>query len=185
MHPRPDAAGVPRMGRPVVGLRADDRYLVVPPFFHSFGYKSGWLASLMVGATVLPQMIFDVNDVVARIPRDRVTILPGPPTLYQSILSALDSGTASDFRTLRLAVTGAAVVPVELVHRMRRQIGFETVLPRPNWSHGSYRSLDDVPSRRRRRDHRGHVRARDRGSHRLPDRGRGETTSHEGRPEKC
>jgi len=38
----------------VVGLRTGDRYLVVLPFFHTFGYKSGWLASLRMGATVLP-----------------------------------------------------------------------------------------------------------------------------------
>ena len=112
----------------IVGLRAGDRYLVVPPFFHSFGYKAGWLASLMMGATVLPQPVFDVDAVLARIARDRVTVLPGPPTLYQSILAALDAGKAPDLRSLRLAVTGAAVIPVELVTRMRTRIGFETVL---------------------------------------------------------
>ena len=35
----------------VVGLRAGDRYLIVNPFFHSFGYKAGWLSALMCGAT--------------------------------------------------------------------------------------------------------------------------------------
>jgi acyl-CoA synthetase (AMP-forming)/AMP-acid ligase II len=112
----------------IVGLRAGDRYLVVPPFFHSFGYKAGWLASLMMGATVIPQMTFDVDAVLARIARDRVTVLPGPPTLYQSLLAAMDAGKAPDLRSLRLAVTGAAVVPVELVRRMRQDLGFQTVL---------------------------------------------------------
>jgi HIP---CoA ligase len=112
----------------IAGLRAADRYLVVPPFFHSFGYKAGWLASLMMGATILPQAVFDVDAVLARIARDRVSVLPGPPTLYQSLLSAMDAGKAPDLRSLRLAVTGAAVVPVELVRRMRRDLGFETVL---------------------------------------------------------
>ena len=112
----------------IAGLRAGDRYLVVPPFFHSFGYKAGWLASLMMGATVLPQATFDVRAVLARIERDRVTVLPGPPTLYQSILAALDQGDAPALGSLRLAVTGAAVVPVDLVRRMQRDIGFETVL---------------------------------------------------------
>ena len=27
-----------------VGIREGDRYLIVNPFFHSFGYKAGWLA---------------------------------------------------------------------------------------------------------------------------------------------
>ena len=112
----------------VVGLRAGDRYLVVPPFFHSFGYKAGWLACLMMGATILPQAVFDGEAVLARIARDTVSVLPGPPTLYQSLLMAIDAGKAPDLRSLRLAVTGAAVIPVELIERMRSQIGFETVL---------------------------------------------------------
>jgi acyl-CoA synthetase (AMP-forming)/AMP-acid ligase II len=111
----------------VVGLREGDRYLVVNPFFHSFGYKAGWLASLVRGATVLPQAVFDVPAVLARISRDRISVLPGPPTLYQSLLAHPDLGS-HDLSALRLAVTGAAAVPVELVHRMRRELGFETVL---------------------------------------------------------
>ena len=112
----------------LAGLRAGDRYLVVPPFFHTFGYKAGLLASLMTGATVIPQAVFDVDAVLARIARDRVSVVPGPPTLYQSLLAALEAGKAPDLRSLRLAVTGAAVIPVELVERMRTKLGFETVL---------------------------------------------------------
>ncbi len=111
----------------VVGLREGDRYLVVNPFFHSFGYKAGWLASFMRGATVLPETVFDVDRVLERIERDRVSMLPGPPTLYQGLLS--HPGLAQhDLSSLRLAVTGAAVIPVELVERMRDELGFDTVI---------------------------------------------------------
>ncbi len=111
----------------LVGLRAGDRYLIVNPFSHSFGYKAGWLACLLRGATALPQAVFDVPEVLARIARDRITVLPGPPTLYQMIL-AHPERRAYDLSTLRLAVTGAAAIPVELIHRMRRELGFDTVL---------------------------------------------------------
>jgi HIP---CoA ligase len=111
----------------LVGLRAGDRYLVVVPFFHSFGYKAGWLASLIAGAIVLPHPIFDVDAVLARIAADRITVLPGPPTLYLSLLAHPARATA-DLSSLRLAVTGAASVPVELVRRMGGELGFETVL---------------------------------------------------------
>jgi acyl-CoA synthetase (AMP-forming)/AMP-acid ligase II len=111
----------------IVGLRASDRYLVALPFFHSFGYKAGWLASLMMGATTYPLAVFDVNAVLDRVERHGITVLPGPPSLYQSILARDDLATRK-LDTLRLAVTGAAVVPVELVGRMRREIGFDTVL---------------------------------------------------------
>jgi acyl-CoA synthetase (AMP-forming)/AMP-acid ligase II len=110
-----------------VGLRAGDRYLVVVPFFHSFGYKAGFLAALMSGATVLPQAVFDAEQVLARIGPDRVTVLPGPPALYQTMLAHPACGEA-DLSSLRLAVTGAAVIPVELIARMHEELGFELVL---------------------------------------------------------
>ena len=108
----------------VVGLTEEDRYLVVAPFFHCFGYKAGWLACLMRGATILPQPTFDVDAVLERIPRDRVSVLPGPPALYQTLLSR----DRPPLPSLRLAVTGAAVIPVRLVERMRDELGFETVI---------------------------------------------------------
>jgi acyl-CoA synthetase (AMP-forming)/AMP-acid ligase II len=111
----------------VVGLREGDRYLVVNPFFHSFGYKAGWLASLLRGATVLPHAVFDVPAVLERVGKERVSVLPGPPTLYQSILAHPDRARF-DLSALRLAVTGAAAIPVELIHRMRRELGFETII---------------------------------------------------------
>jgi acyl-CoA synthetase (AMP-forming)/AMP-acid ligase II len=111
----------------LVGLRQGDRYLIVNPFFHSFGYKAGWLASLMRGATVLPQPVFDVPTVLERVGRERVSVLPGPPTLYQSLLAHPDR-SRYDLSCLRLAVTGAAPTPVELIHRMRDELGFETVI---------------------------------------------------------
>jgi acyl-CoA synthetase (AMP-forming)/AMP-acid ligase II len=111
----------------VTGLARGDRYLVVLPFFHSFGYKAGILASLMAGATILPEAVFDVGAVLARIPRDRVSVLPGPPALYQSLLAHPDLAR-TNLSSLRLAVTGAAVIPVELVHRMRRELAFETII---------------------------------------------------------
>jgi HIP---CoA ligase len=111
----------------IVGLTAGDRYLVVNPFFHTFGYKAGILACLMAGATVVPEPVFDAAAVMARIGTERISVLPGPPTLYQTLLS--DPRRAEhDLASLRLGVTGAAVVPVELVQAMRDELGFDTVL---------------------------------------------------------
>jgi len=110
-----------------VGLRDSDRYLIVNPFFHSFGYKSGWLACLIAEATILPQAVFEAEAVLNRIAHDKVSVLPGAPTLYQSMLvsPALKN---TDLSSLRMAVTGAAVVPRQLVERMHSELGFKIVL---------------------------------------------------------
>jgi acyl-CoA synthetase (AMP-forming)/AMP-acid ligase II len=111
----------------IVGLKESDRYLVVNPFFHTFGYKAGLLACLMQGATLVPVDVFDVDKVLALIGSEHISVVPGPPTLYQSILDH-PARASHDLSSLRLAVTGAAVVPVELVKRMRSELSFETVL---------------------------------------------------------
>ncbi len=48
----------------VVGLRHGDRYLIINPFFHSFGLKAGILACLIKGATIVPHAVFDVPSVM-------------------------------------------------------------------------------------------------------------------------
>jgi acyl-CoA synthetase (AMP-forming)/AMP-acid ligase II len=111
----------------VVGLREGDRYLVVNPFFHAFGLKAGILASVIKGATIIPHPVFDVPSVMQRVDDEKVTMLPGPPAIYQTILDhpELDQ---FDLSTLRLSVTGAAAVPVEMINRMRRELTFETIV---------------------------------------------------------
>lgn len=111
----------------VVGLRGDDRYLLVNPFFHAFGYKAGILACLMSGCTALPHSVFDAGQVLERVERDGVTMLPGPPALYQGLLADKSRG-ARDLSSLRLAVTGAAVIPVSLIHQMKSELGFDVVI---------------------------------------------------------
>jgi acyl-CoA synthetase (AMP-forming)/AMP-acid ligase II len=111
----------------IVGLREGDRYLIVMPFFHSFGYKAGWFSSLMRGATTFPEPIFDVNVVLKRVQQDRITMLPGPPALYQSLLLHPERANF-DISSLRLAVTGAASIPVELIRRMKDELHFETII---------------------------------------------------------
>ena len=108
-------------------LAATDRYLVVNPFFHSFGYKAGILACLVSGATLVPQLVYDAGRAMSLVAAERITVLPGPPTIYQTILDHPDRA-AHDLSSLRLAVTGAATVPVALIERMRRELSFEAVL---------------------------------------------------------
>ena len=107
-------------------MEAGDRYLIVNPFFHTFGYKAGWLAALVSGATILPHLVFDAEAVMTRIENERITVLPGPPTLYQTLLNN-PRLREFDLSSLRVAVTGASAIPPVLIQRMRRELGFRHV----------------------------------------------------------
>ncbi|HEX7715884.1 MAG TPA: AMP-binding protein, partial [Marmoricola sp.] len=110
--------GVARAWGELGGVTADDRYLVINPFFHSFGYKAGIVVGLTTGATLYPVTTFDLDRTMQLIQDARITVLPGAPTIYQSLLAA-PNRRDYDLSSLRLAVTGAAVVPVVLIERMR------------------------------------------------------------------
>jgi acyl-CoA synthetase (AMP-forming)/AMP-acid ligase II len=104
-----------------------DRYLCINPFFHNFGYKAGILACLQTGATLVPQLTFDPEKAMRTVQEQRITVLPGPPTIYQTLLDH-PARKNFDLSSLRFAVTGAATVPVVLIERMRDEFGFDIVL---------------------------------------------------------
>lgn len=104
------------------GVDADDQYLVVNPFFHSFGYKVGIVTGLLTGATLHPVATFDLDETMRIIEERRITVLPGAPTIFSSLLGA-PGRAGRDLSSLRLAVTGAAVVPIPLIEQMRAPSG--------------------------------------------------------------
>lgn len=110
----------------IIGLLPGDRYLIVNPFFHSFGYKAGWLTCLLAGATILPHAVFDAEAIFERVSGERITVLPGPPALYLSMLAhpRLES---ADLGSLRIAVTGASTIPPQLIERIRHELGCAVV----------------------------------------------------------
>ncbi len=108
-------------------LTPSDRYLCINPFFHNFGYKAGILACLQTGATLIPQLTFDPQQAMRAVQEHRITVLPGPPTIYQSLLDHPARGDY-DLSSLRFAVTGAATVPVVLIERMQSELDFDIVL---------------------------------------------------------
>ncbi|ADU01231.1 3-((3aS,4S,7aS)-7a-methyl-1,5-dioxo-octahydro-1H-inden-4-yl)propanoate--CoA ligase FadD3 [Mycolicibacterium gilvum] len=108
-------------------LTRDDRYLCINPFFHNFGYKAGILACLQTGATLYPELTFDPGETMQAVQEHRITVLPGPPTIYQTLL---DHPRRSEFdlSSLRFAVTGAATIPVVLIERMQSELDIDIVL---------------------------------------------------------
>jgi acyl-CoA synthetase (AMP-forming)/AMP-acid ligase II len=126
---QPHASTLRAMGdwADLVGLEPTDRYLVINPFFHSFGYKAGIVAGLITACTLVPIPTFDVQRAMEVITAERISMIPGPPTIYHTLLND-PTFDPTEVDTLRLAVTGAAAVPVSLVEDMRNVLGFQNVI---------------------------------------------------------
>ncbi len=109
------------------GLSHGERYLIVNPFFHSFGFKAGWVVCLLAGATMLPMAQFDVAETARLIEAERVNFMPGPPTIFQ-ILLAHKEAHPFDASTMRGGTSGAASVPPVLIERMRSELHMRDVI---------------------------------------------------------
>ena len=111
----------------MTGLRAGDRYLMINPYFHMFGLKAGILACVAAGAVMLPEPVFDVANAIDRMARERVTVLPAPPTIYLDVLNH-PSRPRRDLSSLRIGLTSAAEIPPMLVRRMHDELGLPTIV---------------------------------------------------------
>ena len=151
----------------VVGLREGDRYLIVNPFFHSFGLNAGIVACIVKGATIIPHAVFDVDAVMKRAAEEQVSMLPGPaddlpvdprPPARRRVRHVVAAARGHG----RGAGAGRADPP----HARRARVRDDRHRLRP---HRGDRHRDDVPPRRRPRDDLHHVGPRDprrRGAHR-------------------
>ncbi len=110
-----------------VGIRRGDRVLVIPPFFHAFGYRSGAIVSMMRGAVLIPHLTYDAEEILKRVERERISVIPGPPAIFHGMLQH-PRMAAFDRSSLRLGITGGAVVPATLIRRMREDLGFAGVV---------------------------------------------------------
>ncbi len=108
-------------------LSPTDRYLMVNPYFHTFGYKAGILPSILFGTTMIPLAVYSPTEAMRVVESERATVFPGAPTIFQTILDD-PARAAHDLSSLRLVVTGAAIVPVVLIERIQRDLGVDTVI---------------------------------------------------------
>jgi HIP---CoA ligase len=109
------------------GLSQGERYLIVNPFFHSFGMKVGWVACLMAGAVMVPMPQFDVEAAAKCIERDRINFLPGAPTIFQMLIARKREKPFAT-SSLRGGTTGAATVPPILIEQIREELGIKDII---------------------------------------------------------
>src|SRR5215510_7024188 len=109
-----------------LSLQRGDRGLVALPFFHTFGYKAGWMALLLNGATTYPVAVFDGITLMESIDRNEITFLPGTPTMFWPLVDD-PRRDEFDLSSLKKAIVAATFLPVELVHRLKAEVGIEIV----------------------------------------------------------
>ncbi|MDF0528376.1 AMP-binding protein [Tsukamurella sp. 8F] len=107
-------------------LSPSDRYGIVSPFFHGFGYKAGVIAALTAGSSIHPVLTFDPPSLLAWIEAERITVLPGAPTVFIGLLGEPQL-SRFDTTSLRFATCGAATVPDNLFPRMLDELHFDRV----------------------------------------------------------
>lgn len=107
-------------------LSEADRYAIVNPFFHSFGYKAGAIASLAAGTTIYPVLTFDPEALMQLVQEAGITVLPGAPTIFITLINH-PRRAEFDLSSLRFSIAGAASVPETLFEQMQDVLGFDEV----------------------------------------------------------
>ena len=101
---------------------ADDVVLGVLPLFHIFGLNVVLDLSLAVGATVVLVERFDPASALESIVEHGITVVSGPPTMWAA-WAALPGADPEAFRSVRIAVSGAAKLPVETAQLVEDRFG--------------------------------------------------------------
>ncbi|MDX1645200.1 MAG: long-chain fatty acid--CoA ligase [Thermoanaerobaculia bacterium] len=104
--------------RDMIRATHEDVGLAVLPLFHSFGQTCVLNAGFCAGMTVVMLPRFEPGAVFDVMEREKITVFAGVPTMYWGLLNAPE---ADDHdldrieRTLRIAVSGGASLPVKVL----------------------------------------------------------------------
>jgi long-chain acyl-CoA synthetase len=107
----------------VLELSEADRIATALPLFHIFGQAVILGSALLAGASVSLQARFDPDALVELVRRDRSTVLAGVPTMYSAMLGSGADAGPDDFAGLRLAASGGASLPGEILRRFEARYG--------------------------------------------------------------
>lgn len=99
-----------------------DRVLVVLPMFHAFAGTVGVLMPLLAGAAIVPVPRFDPQAITQAIELHHATIFLGVPSLYAVLLRLGDDRLAA-WKSVRLAISGGAAMPVALLEAFEARFG--------------------------------------------------------------
>jgi long-chain acyl-CoA synthetase len=92
------------------------------PLFHVFGLSSILNVCMLYGGTITLVLRFEPEKVLEVIQRDKVTLFAGVPTMYFGLLAHPDL-ESYDTSSLRLAVSGGAAIPAEVIDQFEARLG--------------------------------------------------------------
>jgi long-chain acyl-CoA synthetase len=107
------------------GARRDDVTLAVLPFFHVFGLSSIINVSVRYGSCLSIVPRFQPADVLDVLERDRCTVIGGVPTMLHAL--AEQDITGRDLSALRVAVSGGASLPEDVMRTFEGKYGIEVL----------------------------------------------------------
>jgi Acyl-CoA synthetases (AMP-forming)/AMP-acid ligases II len=96
---------------------AADNYMCVLPMFHVFAFTTCVLNPLWSGSTVTIIEKFQPKEVIESLLNDEITVFMGVPTMYIVLLQACKNNVT--FSKLRLAVSGGAALPIEVLRQAK------------------------------------------------------------------
>jgi long-chain acyl-CoA synthetase len=107
------------------GVKSDDVVLAALPFFHVFGLSSVVNVFVRRGGclSVLPRFV--PAQVLEAMEADRVTVIGGVPTMLHAL--AREDITGRDLSALRVAVSGGASLPEDVMRTFEDKYGIEVL----------------------------------------------------------
>jgi long-chain acyl-CoA synthetase len=110
----------------MVPITSNDKFLVLLPLCHIYGMAILVLGVLAKGGTLVMLDKFDPQAALELIEKERVSIVPAVPAMYQFMLMAADKVKA-DLSSLRLFISGAAPLPVALYEQLVSRFGVTVI----------------------------------------------------------
>ncbi|VAW03112.1 Long-chain-fatty-acid--CoA ligase [hydrothermal vent metagenome] len=104
----------------------DDRVMGVLPFFHVFANSAVLNRTIQRGGEIVMLPRFDAKQTLKAITRNRITAMPGVPTMYQALLDHPDIDK-TNFSSLKVCVSGGAPLPQELKKKFEAKTGAKLV----------------------------------------------------------
>ncbi|WP_042456864.1 class I adenylate-forming enzyme family protein [Neobacillus dielmonensis] len=108
----------------ILALTKEDRVLVVLPLFHAYAKLQGLLQCVLKGSTIYLEERFIPDVILQRIAENRITVFLGVPTMYTMFVHS-PRIKEFDFSSLRIAGSGGASLPVEILEKVKTEMGVE------------------------------------------------------------